>query len=1461
MNQLFLFDGLTEKLVAVSSNDGNMMPFYDDKHVEQLNRDFTFTFSVPATHADAIYVKRGNIAGFLDLDGNLQAFTIYNTEEFHDGDTFTKTASCEHVSYELLDDIVEDKRTVNGTALQAVTDALSKSRWQIGTVDSLGTNNVNFYYNNALNNLREIVRVYGGELRFRLTYTAGSITGRYVDLLTRRGVDTGKRFEYTKDLTSVKRTEDFADVKTALYGRGKSSTIEATGGYTRKATFRDVVWTTVGNPANKPAGQEWVGDTNALALYGRANGTRHRYGVVEFNDIEDPNVLLQATWDFLQTVNKPRLTYEVQAVDLERVAGLSHEKSRLGDNVFVIDKDFTPELRVQARVIEVRRSLTDPAATEFVLGNFIPMLTDITSRIEGIEQTINDRGGVWDGVVNPIDDGDVAPVTATTPTNFTANGLFELIALKWDFDSRLGLAGYEVYGSQVNNFTPQASNLIWKGKAGGITHKANPNETWYFRLRSFNTAGQYSAYTAQVTASTTKINGTYIADATIGNAQIGNVSADKLTAGTIDAVEIDIVNINADNINTGLLSADRVRIGAGTTFENGYNPVEMVIGSANMLKGWDFSRFNVNDWQVWNANTQAPTVLNITLNSGEVLPFLKVASNAGLAKDSTFGLGTKSSATGLKFTVIGGEKYTLSFLVARHPNATDDLNYTYLINDGGTNQRIPTTSVNIQRVYGGITSPHILPVYRYELTFTATETCPTVRLLIGARTSSDFTGTNAFGVFYVAKIKLEQGTKATAWTPNNEEIVGELTDTSGKINAVVTSENSATVIDGNKVATGSIDANKLKVTAFNLINNPTMTETVTDWVASAGTITLADNPLTTAGGGVSSAVKVAKLSSTGNGAFNSNLFLVDPNKAYKFKVALYKPTGQGGRSYFGIVAYDKDLVQLTCDYFNVSTRTLSGSASFPYFWFSNTGNTDQTNGVWRYMEGYALGPDANVDNYPNGKNVDRHVKLPPNTRYILVRVLNYANTVNSDLYMYSPSVTVADSGKISFDQAEGGKLKLGQAYGNGELEVYADTDGDGQQELVGQVNEKGISGPTITSNDFRGNVVNVYQGGHTAIYVDGTNGNDANDGSTMALAKKNLFNVINGLPKNLNGRNITIWISNIKLYGGMHINGFQNGQLLIAGYNAQKSTIVGYTRISGSTTRVLFQDIIFEGDNTTVGKALVDVFLCTNVELYACKLYGFNKAQHGIYYDRASGVVGETHVYGVADRGIYVTYGRVDVYNNYGNAPVAFLADTGGHISGFGTRWGGTLSRTNSGMLGYHSYTDNTWKQDVWTVNLGEATPAVPPEQTTVWNSTFGGNYSSQGFFTANEVKQGDYGYGNRKGLWVFGNIRGTLAGKTIVSAKLTITRDSRGGASGGRTAHIVCHAQTANPNGDFAVTGEVASGVLGWGQTLVIDVTSATQTQIANGTQQGFGVYIPSGGSTDYMSLSTSASLQVTYR
>lgn len=403
---LLIFDGQTEKLETRLHGGNNEQlngiitngyaepekacPFFDAWHTEQLNGENYLEFVVPGNHADAQYVKEGNLAAYKDPDGDWQLFEIAKPQDIRN-DVSLKEIYAEHAFLEMLDDdLIMDRRLTNETAEYALSVALTTARWQVGIVHDLGLASVTFYRENPIACIQKIIEKWGGELRFRVEIGSFGIVGRYVDILSRRGTVTGKRFESGKDLVSLDRTVDMTVCKTALHGFGRG---EETGdGFGRRITFADVEWSVAnGDPVDKPLGQTWVGDEGAKAKWGRDNGTRHRFGEHIDEDIEEPEELLRATWEAQQEQKDPAINYTMSVVLLEELSGHEHEKVRLGDTNVAIDHEFTPALRGEARVIEFKRNLIEPQKSEVQMGNYMQVFTTEAARLDKLADTVHNK--------------------------------------------------------------------------------------------------------------------------------------------------------------------------------------------------------------------------------------------------------------------------------------------------------------------------------------------------------------------------------------------------------------------------------------------------------------------------------------------------------------------------------------------------------------------------------------------------------------------------------------------------------------------------------------------------------------------------------------------------------------------------------------------------------------------------------------------------------------------------------------------------------------------------------------------------------------------------------------------------------------------------------------------------------------------------------------------------------------
>lgn len=306
--------------------------------------------------------------GFFDREADFQLYHIVTAKE--NEITHEISLYCEIDLYELVTEkTITDIRPTNTTAGFALEQVLKGTRFEVGNVVSSILASTRFYYCSPFTALRRIESIWGVRAKVRYNICGSRIANRYVDLVSAAPIWRGKRFEIGKDILSAEFTVDKRNVVTALTGRGKGESVG--DGYGRRIGFSDVVWSKAnGDPADKPAGQEWIEDPEATALYGVC-GKHPRFSVIEFDEIEDPEELLRETWNALQDACAPLIYGSLSSVALDAM-GFPHEAAHYGDEAAFI----TSGRRLRAQIDGVKRDYARNGADEFQFG----ALTDSSAR-------------------------------------------------------------------------------------------------------------------------------------------------------------------------------------------------------------------------------------------------------------------------------------------------------------------------------------------------------------------------------------------------------------------------------------------------------------------------------------------------------------------------------------------------------------------------------------------------------------------------------------------------------------------------------------------------------------------------------------------------------------------------------------------------------------------------------------------------------------------------------------------------------------------------------------------------------------------------------------------------------------------------------------------------------------------------------------------------------------------------
>ncbi|MEK4298249.1 phage tail spike protein [Oceanobacillus sp. FSL W8-0428] len=494
--ELFVFSQ-DEQLLTIISEDTGLVEALYRIEVNSIPTE-PFSFTVESDQKVAEHVKEENKVMFKDHEGDWRLMNIKEVDDSNDIDGPVTIATCEPAFLaELNEHIVVDRQFVNQTADVVLAAAVEGTRWQTSVEVELGRATVSFYYISSMEAIWETIETWGGEFKDIVNFdeTTNKITGCYVKILQRLGAENGQRFEIDHNTTEIGRTV-LSYPKTALYGQGASLKTENDDS-TRYIDFGDVEWRADrGDPVDKPLGQKWVGDPDALDKYGilEEGKKRHRDGTYSNQDYEEPSELLYATWESLQKAKKPEVNYRLSVE-------LFNEKVNLGDTCQAIDRKFARPIEIQARVIAMEYDLMDIEGTMVVeMGQFLDLGDNRLDNLEREVEEIKSRPPSA-----RIDENSFPDRKPSTPVDLESYGGFEVIQLYWQYADEMFIKYYEVYGSRTEDFVPDIQHLLWRGDVSAFAHTVATDEVWYYRVRAVNYHGRSSDWSVQVRAATQRI--------------------------------------------------------------------------------------------------------------------------------------------------------------------------------------------------------------------------------------------------------------------------------------------------------------------------------------------------------------------------------------------------------------------------------------------------------------------------------------------------------------------------------------------------------------------------------------------------------------------------------------------------------------------------------------------------------------------------------------------------------------------------------------------------------------------------------------------------------------------------------------------------------------------------------------------------------------------------------------------
>lgn len=535
-------------------------PYFDDTHVEDLSSGAeTFTFSTFANTKEAYNLTVGNSIAFKVKNG-YKLFQITEVTETHN-EEFIKSCYCEMVGIELLNEVVRPFSSNSMSLKQFLTTILQDTDYSIGRIDSslTLTHDIEVTSHTKVYSLLQdyVINKYEAEISFRVEIEGGRIVGKYIDCELERGDFKGTRFEYSKNITNVRKSIDYSELATALIGVG-----------TNDLTFRSIT------ADDKPLNQDFIADENSYALWNKKG--KHIFDVYKY-ETESPTELLNATRKELKRRCNPKFKYEV---DVE----LLTQEVSIGDTVYIIDNEFNPPLHLSARVSQLSTCRTDASQNKCILSNYKEVVSSITDDMRNIAGLIDERFPIKEkDISNGAVTSDKIKEDSIQQSHIVRDSIttehLQAKVITSDKIEAGQIKAEHILANQIKTAHLQADAVTAdKIKAGSIesTHiKANQIDATHIKADAIETdhikANQVVG--SHILAGEIKANHLATNSVTADKIQAGTITGDKIYGGTITGDKIQAGTITGDKISGTTITGDKISAGAITTDKLGANSI------------------------------------------------------------------------------------------------------------------------------------------------------------------------------------------------------------------------------------------------------------------------------------------------------------------------------------------------------------------------------------------------------------------------------------------------------------------------------------------------------------------------------------------------------------------------------------------------------------------------------------------------------------------------------------------------------------------------------------------------------------------------------------------------------------------------------------------------------------------------------------------------------------------------
>jgi len=279
----------------------------------------------------------------------LYEFIIKEVVEYKEGNQIISRITAENSIVETMGDFIEGRVLLGKTYTEVLDDFLLDTRWRGVVVDEgiepqrrtikIGKMNVR----SAINIISE---QYDLEMETFIELTGENKIIRRIGFSRKRGKNRGQRLTYGRGSSEISRKISSDELITALYAYGDD--VENEHGESETV---------------KLPGKGYLENNVARENYGRLdyNGEekRHVFGMKEYSGVKTQGELIRRAQKDLRKMSSPKISYEIKIKDYVRILNSMNNYIELGDEVRIIDRDFSPEIDILSRVIRIEMDIVN----------------------------------------------------------------------------------------------------------------------------------------------------------------------------------------------------------------------------------------------------------------------------------------------------------------------------------------------------------------------------------------------------------------------------------------------------------------------------------------------------------------------------------------------------------------------------------------------------------------------------------------------------------------------------------------------------------------------------------------------------------------------------------------------------------------------------------------------------------------------------------------------------------------------------------------------------------------------------------------------------------------------------------------------------------------------------------------------------------------------------------------------